>query len=564
MDRFSIRTKFILLILLSLTLLGAVCVTGWQGVSSLGRALDTVSDRSASSGALMTLHTSQLLSVGEIRRARSWDYAQFDFLDPRDAVQEAHAFFADVLRNKQAADRSAQAAYERFSALPKTAEEAASWREFEEDWNRYGVLNDEIVQRLGELSDTDQWSKVPVGISVLHRQDDDSIDTLRKMGAGLDALLEFNERHARQAREAGEATKTAARVVIVLVFAGALAGLALMAWLIIRSVTGSLDRLRRTMILVSAENDFSARLAVRGKDEVAEAAGAFNALLGEVQHSLQEVSGNAARISAAVRQVAGAAGHVSDSSRIQSREVSAIAEAIQQMTATIGRISAASRQALECARRAGGGADEGREVIFGAAGEIDRIADTVARAGETIARLSRQSDGISIVTQVIKEVAAQTNLLALNAAIEAARAGEGGRGFAVVADEVRSLAERTTCSAEEIASIVSEMQKSAREAAEEMAAVVPQVDHGKALANQATGQMEAIRDDAGRVKAAIDGISASLNEQSAAAGEVAARVDNVAQMNRGNADETARTAAIADDLNGLAEALRASVGRFRI
>lgn len=241
-----------------------------------------------------------------------------------------------------------------------------------------------------------------------------------------------------------------------------------------------------------------------------------------------------------------------------------MAEAIRQMTVTIGHISEASRQALEWARRAGNGADEGKAVIFTAAAEIDLIADTVSKAGETIAKLSRQSDGISIVTKVIKDVAAQTNLLALNAAIEAARAGEGGRGFAVVADEVRSLAERTTCSVEEISSIVFDMQKSAREAAEEMTAVVHQVDHGKALANQATGQMESIRDDAEQVKAAIDGISASLNEQDTAAKEVALRVENVAHMNRGNCEETAKTASIADDLNSLADALRVSVGRFRI
>lgn len=550
MNRLSIRTKLVFLMLFALAMLGVVCVAGWLGVTYLGKAMDTVGQRGSSVAALMSLHAAQLRSIGEVRRARSWDHSQFDLLGPQDALNEAHGFFRDVLENKQDADRRAKASYDLYATLPKAEEEEKLWIDFQQDWQRYEHVTSEITGRLTELSTTSEWATVPAGIAVLHTHDDTALPILRRTAAKLEALLELNREYSEGATRDGQAANSTVKTVINIVFSSAVVGLAVIAWLIVQSIAGPVKRLHEAIVSVANNSDFTARQIVSGEDEVAQAARAFNVLLDKMQMALREVLDNASRIADAVHQVSSAAREVSDSSSSQSKEALAMARAIEEMRRTVGQVSGNAQEALACAKRAGAGADEGKMTISRAAEEIELLAESLTRAGETFTELGRQSDGISVVVRVIKEIAAQTGVLSLNAAIEAARAGEQGRGFAVVADEVRALAERTTRSTEEIAEIVHAMQGAAREAVSEMTVVASQAEQGKTLAVGASKQMTGIHDDARQVTEAINGISDSLMGQTATANDVARRVESVAEKSQGN------SAAAREGLAGFSESLQ--------
>ena len=234
------------------------------------------------------------------------------------------------------------------------------------------------------------------------------------------------------------------------------------------------------------------------------------------------------------------------------------------MTVSIGHVSDSAREAVEISRKSGKLSTEGGEIISKATSEMSKIEETVRHTAQAIEELGQQSNQISSIVQVIKDVADQTNLLALNAAIEAARAGEQGRGFAVVADEVRKLAERTTKATEEITQMIAAMQHSAHAAVSTMETAVDQVSGGVALANQAGSAIVQIKDGAEQVVGVVNDISSALAEQSSASNDIAAQVEKVAQMTEENSAAAAETSSAANNLQELASDMRATVSRFKI
>ncbi|MEK7738079.1 MAG: methyl-accepting chemotaxis protein [Pseudomonadota bacterium] len=152
---------------------------------------------------------------------------------------------------------------------------------------------------------------------------------------------------------------------------------------------------------------------------------------------------------------------------------------------------------------------------------------SVHESAQVIAALEKDSEKISTIVNVIKDIAGQTNLLALNAAIEAARAGEQGRGFAVVADEVRKLAERTTLSTQEIGEMVLSIQNSTGSAVTSMSAGIETVEEGGRLASDAGSALVQVAEKAGQVASMVTEISSALSEQSSASQQIATHVERI-------------------------------------
>ena len=370
--------------------------------------------------------------------------------------------------------------------------------------------------------------------------------------------LHINEIAADLAAQA----RTALVMSIGIAMAAVLSTVMLGIW-IIRSIIGAIRALHETIVLAQSNSDLTQRVAVSGKDEIAQAGEAFNLLMSSIQGIIRNVSESAEQVRRGAVQVSDATTKVTSGSQNQSEAASAMAAAMEQMTVSIDQVAEHASDAQKTTAQSGELSSRGGEVILHVVSDMRSIAETVNQSSAIIQDLGKHSDEIFSIVQVIKGVADQTNLLALNAAIEAARAGEQGRGFAVVADEVRKLAESTTHSTQVIAGMIDKIRAGTKDAVGSMEVCVNQVSKGVEMAGQAGEAITQISSGAQQVSHVVSDISSAIREQSMAISEVARNVERVAQMSDENYATAQNAASTVRNLEELAEVLESTVAKFK-
>ena len=554
LNSFGVKYRLGILVLLSITALLVVGFSGWVGISRVTRSLVTLEDE--------RLPAAMLLD--EIRTTSNL-LVQYSYeVLTRETQAHAQSKFKQTLTRKEALAVVLARAMTDYDALPKSDDEKEAWTSLKESMQPWKVGNDELDSLVKAMVDNDDPDKQAELFANYKAPLANWGNTQSRVDLALTSLVALNKDNIDKAREE-DAGRIALAMRFMLVTLGvAIAGLLVLAVIFVRSITGPVERLRQAIVGVAGSSDFTQRVEVRGNDEIAQTAGAFNRLLEGVQESLREVLDSAAAISTAAEHVLTASSQATHSSEDQSQSASSMAAAIEQMTVSITHIGESSHGTLARAREAGLAANQGVQSIEQTHAEIDRIARTVAQANTAIEALSRESERISSILQVIQEVAEQTNLLALNAAIEAARAGEQGRGFAVVADEVRKLAERTSASTREIGDLVVSMRASGGEAVQSMKSVNAQVDCSKTFSDSAVGHIARIRVSSEHVVGAVTDISEAISEQGATAQSIAQQVELVARLSETANSVAKETETISVDLERLSVALKSAVQRFHV
>ena len=310
-----------------------------------------------------------------------------------------------------------------------------------------------------------------------------------------------------------------------------------------------------------AAGDLSVEIPVANTDSTSLLA-AMKVMQSNLQKLIGEIQTNADMVASAAKKMTIAAEDVAWSSNQQSASSLEIAAAMEQLTVSINLMSDSANRAQTISGDSELLMNETSGVVSEAVNRIAKIATVVEQASQTVRTVGQESENVSKIVLVIKEVADQTNLLALNAAIEAARAGEQGRGFAVVADEVRKLAERTTQSTQEITTMISSMQSSARDAVTCIEDAVANVNEGVILTKRVGESVSRLGASSHEVKGVIIDVSSALREQNAASNEIARNVEQIAQTGERNSGAVGAVAKAATELQQLANSLTDSARHF--
>lgn len=160
-------------------------------------------------------------------------------------------------------------------------------------------------------------------------------------------------------------------------------------------------------------------------------------------------------------------------------------------------------------------------------------------------RLEEQSTEIGSILQIITGIVSQTNLLALNASIEAARAGDVGRGFAVVANEIRALAEAAGTAADDIQSILDEIQNSTNLAAKHVTEGSQIVKDGKQVTIDSTSSIQNILEEVQVISKEIGHVTDGIGQASQSITELERNISELAtltQQSSASAEEVAVSA----------------------
>lgn len=367
---------------------------------------------------------------------------------------------------------------------------------------------------------------------------------------------------------------------------------AIIATLIIRTIT------TRLQVLVEAANSISEgnlnidSIEVKNSDELGQLSNSFNkmkdslhSVIVEVNEKSELLAASSEQLSASSEETGRASEHVAatiqqvaSGAENQNNSLVASAKLLIDMTNSIQQMNEKTSLISDVSTDASNQAELGGKSVEKTLSQMNSISSSVSSTDQMILSLSRKSEDIVQILDVITGIANQTNLLALNAAIEAARAGEHGKGFAVVADEVRKLAEGSSESANKITNILKEIQIDTKKSVEHISQVKHEVAEGLNVATESQDRFNEILKSMNKIVEEIQDISASshminqnannLNDAMDGVKHIAEETNSgtkqIAYSSQEQLTSTEEITKSAHSLSKMAEDLRNLIANFKI
>ncbi|MCM3388306.1 cache domain-containing protein [Ureibacillus chungkukjangi] len=346
----------------------------------------------------------------------------------------------------------------------------------------------------------------------------------------------------------------------------------LIIWFFANHVSRPIKKVTEQMAYIADGDLTLSELEITSKDETGQLANGLNSLQMKLKEMIQNISQASQLITGHSEELTQSANEVKEGAEQVARTMEEIASGTESQASHASDLSSSMGTYVEKVEEANENGERihqtsnevlqltegGLQLMLQSIEQMTNIDRIVHSSVQKVKQLDVQTNEITQLVTVIREVAEQTNLLALNAAIEAARAGEHGRGFAVVAEEVKKLAEQVARSVSDITQIVGRIQTDSSEVANALQTGYTEVEKGTSQLKTTGETFEKISDSVKVMVERIQTVSDRLISIKSTSQEMNSSIEEIASISEESAAGVEQTSASTQQTSSAMEEVAAS------
>ncbi|MBQ4899241.1 methyl-accepting chemotaxis protein [Paenibacillus sp. Marseille-P2973] len=401
---------------------------------------------------------------------------------------------------------------------------------------------------------------------------EEAMPLARSIRDDVDALVSDQAQRMKEGSKANtELVDSINFTIIVLNLSALLLALAISA-LVARMISKPISAMASAAKSIADGNLNIADISVKNRDEIGSLADSFNLMKRNLHDLISQIGWNSTQVAATSEQLSASAEESTKATEQISNEVQEVAagaekqmtlsdesaQAVVQIHDQMNQAASTIHAMASYMESTNNKAISGNQVVLNTVDQMNAAQASVGVTVEVVHDLNRKLQEIGQIVNLMTDIARQTNLLALNAGIEAARAGEHGGGFGVVAKEVRGLAAHSNDAAEQIKSLIQEVQTKSEHAVRAMNEGAATLDNGIQLVHRTGDTFQEIANSVERLTEGSRNISEMFEQVTQRAVTMTESIEHMARISRQSAANTQNVAASAEEQNASMEEVSAA------